>query len=195
MSKKKILFYYKLFFAGGTEHSILKLIKKLYKDFDIYVAYDEEGSVDIVLKEISQYSKIIDLNEIDKISVDTCIWCSYSSIGSFGEFSKKVMAKHYMFWCHILLFETYPNIEFTKEFRDNIEKFICVSNIVKKDIIKKYPDIENKCEIIENYLDYEEILEKSKESTEIEINHNKLNLISVSRLHPSKRFWENENIM
>ena len=29
MSKKKILFYYKLFFAGGTEHSILKLIKKL----------------------------------------------------------------------------------------------------------------------------------------------------------------------
>ena len=46
MSKKKILFYYKLFFAGGTEHSILKLIKKLYKDFDIYVAYDEEGSVD-----------------------------------------------------------------------------------------------------------------------------------------------------
>ena len=49
MSKKKILFYYKLFFAGGTEHSILKLIKKLYKKFDIYVAYDEEGSVDIVL--------------------------------------------------------------------------------------------------------------------------------------------------
>ena len=195
MSKKKILFYYKLFFAGGTEHSILKLIKKLYKDFDIYVAYDEEGSVDIVLKEISQYSKIIDLNEIDKISVDTCIWCSYSSIGSFGEFSKKVMAKHYMFWCHILLFETYPNIEFTQEFRDNIEKFICVSNIVKNDIIKKYPDIENKCEIIENYLDYEEILEKSKESIEININHQKLNFITVSRLHLSKRFWANENIM
>ena len=180
MSKKKILFYYKLFFAGGTEHSILKLIKKLYKDFDIYVAYDEEGSVDIVLKEISQYAKVINLNAIDKISVDTCIWCSYSSIGNFGEFSKKVIAKHYMFWCHILLFETYPHIEFSQEFRDNIEKFICVSNIVKKDIIKKYPDIENKCEIIENYLDYEEILEKSKESTEIEINHNKLNLISVS---------------
>ena len=87
MSKKKILFYYKLFFAGGTEHSILKLIKKLYKKFDIYVAYDEEGSVDIVLKEISQYAKIVNLREIDKISVDTCIWCSYSSIGSFGEFS------------------------------------------------------------------------------------------------------------
>ena len=51
MSKKKILFYYKLFFAGGTEHSILKLVRKLYKDFDIYVAYDEEESVDIVLKD------------------------------------------------------------------------------------------------------------------------------------------------
>ena len=107
MSRKKVLFYYKLFFAGGTEHSILKLIKKLYKNFEIYVAYDEEDSVDIVLKEIRKYAEVIDLNKISYIKVDTCIWCSYSSIGSFEEFSKKVLANHYMFWCHILLFETY----------------------------------------------------------------------------------------
>ena len=47
---KRILFYYKLFFSGGTEHSILKLIKKLYQNFDIIVAYDEEESTDDVLK-------------------------------------------------------------------------------------------------------------------------------------------------
>ena len=38
--KKKILFYYKLFFAGGTEHSLLKLIKKIYEKFDIIVDVD-----------------------------------------------------------------------------------------------------------------------------------------------------------
>ena len=195
MHKKKILFYYKLFFAGGTEHSILKLIKKLYNEFEIYVAYDEEESVNIVLSEISNYAEIINLNEIDNIKVDTCIWCSYSSIGSFEELAKKVVAEHYMFWCHILLFETYPNIEFSEEFRKNIEKFICVSNIVKNDIVKKYPDIADKCEVIENYLDCQEIIEKSKENVNFHVNPKKLNIISVSRIHKDKRIWAYENIM
>lgn len=195
MHKKKILFYYKLFFAGGTEHSILKLIKKLYKDFEIYVAYDEEESVDIVLSEISNYAEIINLKEIDNIKVNTCIWCSYSSIGSFEELAKKVVAEHYMFWCHILLFETYPNIEFSEEFRKNIEKFICVSNIVKNDIVKKYPDINEKCEVLENYLDCKEIIEKSQEKINFNVNENKLNIISVSRIHKDKRIWTYETIM
>lgn len=195
MNKKKILFYYKLFFAGGTEHSILKLIKKLYNKFEIYVAYDEEESVDIVLNEIANYAKIINLNQIDNIKVDTCIWCSYSSIGRFDNLAKKVVAKHYLFWCHILLFETYPNIEFSKEFRKNIEKFICVSSTVKNDLIKKYPDIEDKCEIIENYLDCKEIVQKSKENINFQVEQKKINIISVSRIHKAKRIWTYENIV
>ena len=127
MEKKKILFYYKLFFAGGTEHSILKLIRKIYLDFDIFVAYDEEESTDDVLKEIKQYAKIVNLNDIEFISVDTCIWCSHSRQGCFEGFSKKVIANHYFYWCHLILFETFPNLEFYEDFMENIEKFICVS--------------------------------------------------------------------
>lgn len=81
--KKRILYYYKLFFAGGTEHSILKHIKKLYQDYEIFVAYDEEESTDIVLKEIAKYAQVIDLNQIDSIVVDVCIWCSHSRQGTF----------------------------------------------------------------------------------------------------------------
>lgn len=186
--KRRILYYYKLFFAGGTEHSILKHIKKLYQDYEIFVAYDEEESTDIVLKEIAKYAEVIDLNRIDSIAVDVCIWCSHSRQGTFQEFAKKVNASHYYYWCHILLFETFPNLEFPEDLMENIEKFICVSKTVKKDIVSKYPQLESKCEVIENYLDTKEIREKANEPIEFKIEHDKLNIISVSRIDKDKGF-------
>ena len=186
--KKQILFYYKLFFAGGTEHSILKLVKKLYNNFDIIVAYDEEETSGLVLDEISKYAKIINLNDISSVNVDVCIWCSHSRQGSFEDFSKKVIANRYLYWCHLILFETFPNLEFYDDLMENIEKFICISNTVKKDIVSKYPKLESKCEVIENYLDVEEILEKSNQSVEFDIDNKKINIISVSRIAEDKRF-------
>lgn len=192
--KKRILYYYKLFFAGGTEHSILKHIKKLYQDYEIFVAYDEEESTDIVLKEIAKYAQVIDLNQIDSIVVDVCIWCSHSRQGTFQEFAKKVIASHYYYWCHILLFETFPNLEFPRDLMENIEKFICVSETVKKDIVSKYPGLESKCEVIENYLDTKEILEKANEPIELNISHDRLNIISVSRIDKDKGFGRMKTI-
>ena len=187
MEKKRILFYYKLFFAGGTEHSILKLIKKIYNQFDIYVAYDEEETTQEVLKEIAKYAQIVNLNSIKDITVDTCIWCSHSKQGCFTEFAKKVIAKRYYYWCHILLFETFPNLEFYEDLMQNIEKFICVSDAVKDDIVLKYPQLQEKCVVIENYLDTSEIISKSKETVELEVDEKKLNLISISRIAKDKR--------
>ena len=185
--KKRILFYYRLFFSGGTEHSILKLIKKLYTDFDIIVAYDEEESTNEVLGEIAQYAKVINLNEIETITVDTCIWCSYRESPNFNGFAQKVKASHYYYWGHILLFATYPELEFYEEFRENIEKFICVSETVKNDIVTKYPQLEKKCIVLDNYLNVNEILQKSEEPIELKVNPKKLNIISVSRIAKAKR--------
>ncbi len=186
--KKRILFYYRLFFSGGTEHSILKLIRKISSDFEIIVAYDEEESTDEVLKEIAQYAQVINLNKIDTITVDTCIWCSYSKQVYFDKFALKVKATHYYYWGHILLFETYPNLEFYEDFRDNIEKFICVSETVKNDIVSKYPALEEKCIVLDNYLDVKEILKKSNEPVELKVNPERLNIVSVSRIAKAKGF-------
>jgi len=193
--KKKVLFYYRFFFSGGTEHSILKLIKKISSHFDVVVAYDEEESTNEVLGEIAQYAQVINLNEIDTITVDTCIWCSYSKQVNFNELSQKVKATHYYYWGHILLFETYPNLEFNEDFRENIEKFICVSETVKNDIISKYPMLEKKCFVLDNYLDMNEILKKSNETIELKVNSERLNIVSVSRIAKAKRIWKNERIM
>lgn len=186
--KKKILFYYKLFFSGGTEHSILKLIKKLYQNFDIIVAYDEEESTNDVLKEIVKYAKVINLNKIDSITVDTCIICYHPRQKSFAEFGQKVKATHYYSWGHILLFETYPDLTFHEDLMEKIEKYICVSESVKRDIVLKYPELEKKCEVVDNYLDVDEIIEKSNIPVQIKVDKQKLNLITVARISKDKGF-------
>lgn len=186
--KKKILFYYKLFFSGGTEHSILKLIKKLYQNFDIIVAYDEEESTDDVLKEIVKYAKVIDLNKIDSITVDTCIICYHPRQETFAKFGKKVRATHYYSWGHILLFETYPNLTFHEDLMEKIEKYICVSESVKRDIVLRYPQLEDKCEVVDNYLDVKEIIEKSNLPVQLKIDNRRLNLVTVARISKDKGF-------
>lgn len=186
MEKNKILFYYKLFFAGGTEHSILKLIKKLYLNYDIIIAYDEE-STENVLTEIRKYAKVINLNEINNIEVNDCIICSHSRLGSFKDISRKIIAENYYYWCHLLMFEMFPNLEFEKSLIDNVKNFICVSETVKNNIIAKYPYLEEKCIIIENYLDYEEIHKKSNEYVDFNVDEKSLNIISVSRIAKDKR--------
>lgn len=186
--KKKILFYYKLFFSGGTEHSILKLIKKLYQNFDIIVAYDEEQSTDDVLKEIVKYAKVIDLNKIDSITVDTCVICYHPRQEAFAQFGKKVKATHYYSWGHILLFETYPNLTFHEDLMEKIEKYICVSESVKRDIVLRYPQLEDKCEVVDNYLDVKEIIEKSNLPVQLKIDKKRLNLVTVARISKDKGF-------
>lgn len=186
--KKKILFYYKLFFSGGTEHSILKLIKKLYENFDITVAYDEEESTDDVLKDIEKYAKVINLNKINSITVDKCIICSHSRLEPFVKFGKKVKANHYYYWGHILSFETYPDLKFHEDMMNVIEKYICVSESVKRDIVLKYPELEDKCEVVDNYLDVNEIIEKSNAPVQFEINKQRLNLVTVARIAKDKGF-------
>lgn len=186
--KKKILFYYKLFFAGGTEHSLLKLIKKLYENFEIIVAYDEEESTDDVLKEIVKYAEVVNLNNVDFVTADKCIICSHPRQECFEKFGKKVKATHYYYWGHILLFETYPNLEFHKDLMEKIEKYICVSESVKRDIVLRYPELENKCEVVYNYLDVEEIIEKSNIPVQFKTNKKRLNLVTVARIAKDKGF-------
>ena len=134
-------------------------------------------------------NEVIDLNEINNIKVDNCIICSHSRLGSFNKISEKITAKNYYYWCHLLMFEMFPNLEFEELLIDNVKNFICVSESVKNDIMSKYPHLEKKCIVIENYLDFEEIHQKSNEHVNLAIDEKKLNIISVSRIAKDKRIW------
>ena len=175
---KKILFYYKLFFAGGIESSILKMVKKLDKKYEMYVAYDDENSQNVVLDRISEHAKIVNLNKINSIKVDTCIWCSHPKQWTFKQFSEKVQADKYYCWGHILLFDTYPDVEFDSDFINKMSKFICVSNSVQNYLLNKYPQLKNRSMVLTNYMDMEEIIKKSKEPIDLIVDKNKLNIIT-----------------
>lgn len=185
---KKIVFYYKLFFAGGIESSILKLVRKLYGEYEIYVAYDDENSQFTVLDRISEYATIINLNEINSLKVNTCIWCSHPRQLEFEEFTRKVKADKYLCWGHILLFDTYPNYEFDAEFIKNIDKFINVSQTVEDDLLGKYPFLKNRSIVLENYMDIDEIKRRANEKINFNVNKNKLNIITTARIAHDKGY-------
>ena len=185
---KSILFYYKLFFAGGIESSILKLVRKLYRDYNIFVAYDDENSHNTVLDRISEYAEIINLNKTDSIKVDTCIWCSHPKQWTFKEFTNKVQADKFYCWGHILLFDTYPDLSFDDEFIKNMDKFINVSKTVEDDLLNKYPELENKSMVLENYMDIDEIIKKSNDKIQIKVQKNKINIITTARIAHDKGY-------
>ena len=83
---------------------------------------------------------------------------------------------------------TYPDLTFPEDLIEKIEKYICVSESVKRDIILKYPKLENKCEVIDNYLDVKEIIEKSDESIQFKIDKRRLNIVTVARIAKDKGF-------
>ena len=185
---KKIIFYYKLFFAGGIESSILKLARKLYEKYEIYVAYDDENSQSTVLDRISEYATIINLNEISTLKVDTCIWCSHPRQLTFKEFTSKVKADKFLCWGHILLFDTYPNYQFDDDFIKNIDKFVNVSQTVEDDLLSKYPFLKDRSIVLENYMDTAEIIRKSNEEIGFNVDENRLNIITTARIAHDKGY-------
>lgn len=185
---KKIVFYYKLFFAGGIESSILKLARKLRGEYEIYVAYDDENSQSTVLNRISKYATIVNLNSIDSLTVDTCIWCSHPKQLTFKEISNKIQADKFFCWGHILLFDTYPNYEFDREFIEHMDKFINVSQTVEDDLLSKYPFLKEKSIVLENYMDKTEIIKKSNENIDLVVDENKLNIITTARIAHDKGY-------
>ena len=68
-----------------------------------------------------------------------------------------------------------------------INRIICVSNDAKSSMIKLYPNLYKKIEVIYNPIDKEEIIEKSKEYKKI-FNDKKLNIISIGRLIDAKGY-------
>ena len=182
--KKKVAFYYDIVFLGGVEHAILTLLKKLYKDYEIFVIYGDETSNEDMLKRYSAYSTVMPLRVAD-IDVDSCICGSKIDVDIF---TKKVRAKKYYAWIHAIMFQTYENVSYSSRYQNIMDKFICVSNSVREDILSVYPELENKCIVVKNYIDLLEIEKKANADIDIKVHKDSLNIITVARLSEEKGF-------
>lgn len=63
-----------------------------------------------------------------------------------------------------------------------MDKIVCVSENSKISLLKLYPELINKIEVVYNPIDKEEILKKSKEKVNITFNKNKVNIMTIGRL-------------
>lgn len=191
---------------GGIEKALLNFINSLDLSlFNITLVLEKKEGIflDRVNKDIRilEYkpskSKFINLfkrikwliKNRNKYDVSIC----YATYSLPANFIARTGAKKRIFYVHSDYYELYKrDVNKTKEFfdiryLDEYQKIVFVSNESKNNLINLYPEIADKSIVINNNVDINEIIEKSKEECNIDL-YNKNIGIFVGRLdEDSKR--------
>lgn len=182
---KKVMFFRPMYYIGGTEIGILRLLKKM-KGYEFYIGYTDETSDKQLLKNYSQYAKVVKIDDNFDIKMDTLILCSpYKSV---LEIDSKIKRDKTILWFHH--FGRRESSIFNEDsLYDIVDEIVTVSETCKKVMLEQDYSSKIKCDItvIYNIIDVEHIIEKSKEDIELDLNH-QLNLVSVSRVCYEKGF-------
>lgn len=193
MDKKKIVFYYPDMYVGGVEMAILNLAKRIYKDYDLYFFYKSIANLDLA-KELNKYgiARNIMTDQVP-FECDTLVYCSlwreYEDRISFVEAKQKVLWSHAMVPPHGTRFHDLP-------FMRKIDRIVSVSNAADKTIPRFYytNKILERCYVINNIVNTEEILLKAELDTP-QLNLAKdLNICTVARLSHEKG-WHRVKLM
>ena len=115
----------------------------------------------------------------------------YDVIIAFQEGQTTRMAQHIsapmkIAWVHSIFsrFTTMGNV-YVADSYEQYDRIVCVSNTAAKDMIECKPQWENKIKVVYNAVNPVLINEKSKSSEQLE---KKINIVSVGRIDPVKRF-------
>ena len=188
---KKIMFFRPLFYMGGTEIAILSLIKNL-KDYEIFIGYTDDTSDSELLKRYEKYAKVVKIEENSKIEIDTLVLCSpYKSV---LEINEKITRNKTILWFHH--FGSRESSIFNDDLTYKIiDEIIVVSETCKKIMLKQdYGEkVKDKLKVCYNIVDVEDIINKSNEPINIDINH-ELKLVSVGRVCYEKGFERQLNL-
>lgn len=183
---KKIVFYIKGIYNGGTEIALLNLISFLDKSlYDIYIINEDfENSNKIVIDKMSKFAKIIELKEFE---ADVLIYCNSPRSGIENVLNKVKYKKSY-FWFHYF---SDNQLAFLKKVTSEnlVDNVIVVCKTIKNKLLKLDVYKENRDNVvcIYNILLIDEICNKSMENVSIELSNN-LNFITVARLCHEKGF-------
>lgn len=212
---KKVLFGITSLTLGGAERVLVDLTNKLCEEYDITILtiYDNgdlKKQLDSKIKVISLYDKrYSDYSKFEKIKISLDLMfkskvpSGYDVQIAFLEgpitrlFSKQKDVKK-IAWVHNDISKVFGNgikakIKkwLDKGIYQKYDKIIFVSNENKVDFNKVYGSLKKgkkliKQDVIRNYLDYNNVIEKSKEIVSIPYNKNDINIVSVCRLVEQK---------
>lgn len=183
---KKIAFYIKGIYNGGTEIALLNLISLLDKSlYNIYIINDDiENSNSIVSEKMSKFAKIIEMSQMD---ADVLIYCTSPKYGA-DVILENVKYKKSYFWFHYF---SQNQLNFLQEVNEKklVDNVVVVCETIKKKMLQLdiYKHHEDNIVSIYNVMPIEDICQKSKEKIELELS-DCINFVTVSRLYREKGF-------
>ena len=185
MNKKKVVFYYPNMYVGGVEMAILNLAKRIYKEYDLYFFYKTISNLELA-KEFCKYGTPRNImTEQIEFECDTLIYCSLwvekEDRVSFVKAKQKVLWSHAMVPPHGTKFHNLP-------FMRKMDRIISVSKAADKTVPRFYYNqkLLDRFYVINNIVNQDEIIYKSKLSTpELKLGKD-LNICTVARLSHEK---------
>ena len=207
---KKILFCANSLCIGGIEKSLINLLKKInYEKFQVDLMLESKSGE--LLEQIPKNVNIIEykvynlknkilqklLNYINQLKwtikhknkYDTSV--CYTTYSYAANKVARISSKNTVLFIHSDYTKLYNENEL-KNFFDtrNINEFnkiIFVSNESKENLLRYYPNIVDKCKVINNIIDINNIREYSKKECGIEFDKNCINLLFVGRLEEESK--------
>lgn len=169
-------------FKYYIKHNLIYWIKKIYRIFK-------------AKKELKKYNLQQILWEYWKNDIP-CYKKKYDVAISYAEgFSNyaiidKIYAEKKILWMHSDYLKLNYNAKYDYQYFEKADKIITISSICKDSLIKSFPQIENKFEVIENISNSTLIQKMAKEpiTDDIPINKHQYTLVSIGRLVPVKAF-------
>lgn len=201
---KKLLFTAYTLDVGGIETALVNLLNNLIEKYDITLVLEKKQG--IFLDELNKKIKVIEYNPnnnknpivrksvnlFKRISFIIKYKNKFDFAGSFATYSKmgsfcaRTASKNNALWVHTNYLAFYEsNAEKMKTFFDfiNFDRFkniICVSNIAKNSL-EKVLDCNKDILVINNLIDYKNIIEKSNESIELKRKDGIFTFLNVAR--------------
>ena len=149
------------------------------EEFKVY------NNKNVIIRKILNLSKRLIYTTTDYHTYDfSCCYATYSLSGSK---LAKIASKNNAFYVHNNYKDLYKDEKKEKEFFDNraIEKFghiIFVSNEYKKEFLRLYPNLKDRCLVLNNFIDTHSIIERSKEKIKEKKPKDKKLFVFVGRL-------------
>ena len=208
--KKDLLFADKSMITGGIEKAQLNLLNNIdYKKYNVTVILEEKTGE--LLDKINNNVKVIELKVSDNNNViirkiintyrklifkifnyhNYDFSCCYTTYSYSSNKIVKIASQNNSFYVHSDYSNVYKDEKDFRNFFDSrrvneYKNIIFVSNESKKSFIKYYPELEEKTLVLNNFIDIEEIKEKSKEKIEKSKNK-KVLFVFVGRLDDTSK--------
>ncbi len=204
--KKKIAFFTKNLDIGGIERAIINYVNNIPKDkYEVTLFLEKKEG--IYLNEIDNDIKIIDFNisenkiiivrkliNLFKLLIFSIKYhnkfdfaANFATYLKSGAILSKRFSKNNAIWYHGNYWENVDEankfIKYTRTLK--YKKIVFVSNSLKEKYLKYFPNTNQKIYILNNMINYEEMIEKSK--IDLGLKHEKTTILNVGRHEESSK--------